>query len=126
MNKHTLGASVLLCTLAGCAGSLGSPTAYLANRDEPLADKVALDMNRQQVLEIGGPPSGEMPRSVSPGSCLDYILTRDGQPQAYHISLDSAERVDGKGFTTCEQMESNARARARAPYGIGGGGGGGY
>lgn len=123
MDTHTLGALLLVGTLSGCAGSLGTPAAYLAYREAPLVAKVDLDMSKQHVLEIGGPPSSEMQRTVRPGSCHDYILTQDGRPQAYHVSFDAAGRVDGKGFTTCTQMEDNARARARArvPYGGGGG-----
>lgn len=124
MNMQTLGTVILLGALSGCAGSLGTPAAYLTYRDEPLVAKVATDMSKQHVLEIGGPPSNQMQRSVKPGSCHDYILSQDGQPQAYHISFDSAGRVDGKGFTTCSQMEDRERARARRPYGMGGGGGG--
>ncbi|WPC05845.1 osmotically-inducible lipoprotein OsmE [Pseudomonas benzenivorans] len=123
MHQQTLGVLALLSILSGCAGSLGNPNAYLTYRDEPLVAQVARDMSKQQVLEIGGAPSGVMPRSVNPGSCHDYILTRDGQPQAYHVSFDSAGRVDGKGFRTCTQMEDDERARARRPVGIGGGGG---
>ncbi|MBS7661999.1 osmotically-inducible lipoprotein OsmE [Pseudomonas lalucatii] len=123
MNKPTLAVLALLATLPGCAAPLGHPAAYLTYRDEPLVAQVALDMNQQQVRDIAGAPSGVLQRSVSPGSCHDYILTRDGQPQAYHVSFDSAGRVDGKGFSTCTQMEDRERARARSPMGIGGGGG---
>lgn len=124
MYTRTLGTLSVLAALGGCAGTPENPIDYLTYRNEPLVQQVDLDMSKQHVLDIGGPPSGEMPRSVSPGTCHDYILNRDGQVQAYHISFNSAGRVDGKGFTSCQQMENNERARARRPIGSGSGGGG--
>ncbi|HBX54637.1 osmotically-inducible lipoprotein OsmE [Pseudomonas sp. UBA2684] len=121
MYKQTLGAVCVLTTLAGCAGKPENPVDYLTYRDEPLVQQVDLDMNKQHVLEIGGPPSSQMTRTVEPGTCQDYILNKDGHQQAYHVSFNSAARVDGKGFMTCKQMESNERARANRNTGGGGG-----
>ncbi|MCY1553180.1 SmpA / OmlA family protein [compost metagenome] len=93
-------------------------------RSEPLVQQVDLDMSKQHVLEIGGPPSSEMRRTVEPGTCHDYILNKDGHQQAYHVSFNSAARVDGKGFMSCKQMESNERLRNRPA--MGGASGSGY
>lgn len=122
MYKQTLGVVCVLATLAGCAYRPENPVDHLRYRNQPLVQQVELDMSQQQVLAIAGPPSSEMQRTVESGTCQDYILSQDDHRQAYHVSFDSAGRVDGKGFTSCTQMERNARAPAR----IGGGGGGGY
>ncbi|NQD91580.1 osmotically-inducible lipoprotein OsmE [Pseudomonas sp. CrR25] len=126
MYRSTLCTVSVLAALGGCVGTPENPIDYLTFGDEPLVQQVDLDMSKQHVLDIGGPPSGDSPRSVNPGSCHDYILNRDGHVQAYHVSFNSAGRVDGKGFMTCRQMESNERERERARNPIRSGGGGGY
>ncbi|KFX71871.1 transcriptional regulator [Pseudomonas taeanensis MS-3] len=122
MYLRTLSVAGVLTALAGCAGQTQNPIDYLTYRDEPLVQEVALDMNKQHVLEIAGPPSSEEPRTVSPGTCNNYILNKEGRQQAYYVSFNSAGRVDGKGFISCQQMEKNERARARAPVFDRGGG----
>lgn len=122
MYMRTLRVAGVLAALAGCAGQAENPIDYLTFRDEPLVQKVALDMHKQHVLEITGPPSSEEPRTVNPGTCNNYILHKEGQQQAYYVSFNSADRVDGKGFMSCQQMEKNQRARARAPVFDRGGG----
>ncbi len=122
MYLRTLSAAGVLTTLAACAGQTENPIDYLTYRNEPLVQEVALDMNKQHVLEIAGPPSNEVPRTASPGTCHNYVLNKAGQQQAYYVSFNSASRVDGKGFMSCQQMEKNERARARAPVFDRGGG----
>ena len=113
MYKQILGVVCVLTTLAGCAGKVENPIDYLTFRDEPLVKQVERGMSKERVLEIGGPASAEMQRSQQPGSCHNYILSKDGQQQPYYISFDSAELVDDKGFMTCEQMEAKQREQAK-------------
>ncbi|WP_137887036.1 osmotically-inducible lipoprotein OsmE [Pseudomonas sp. 2FE] len=113
MYQQTLAALCVLAAVTGCASKLENPTDYLTYRNEPLVKNVEKDMSKQEVLGIGGQPSAEMARTVSPGSCNDYILNADGHRQPYHVSFDSAGRVDHKGFMSCQQMESNERVKAR-------------
>jgi len=112
MNKQTLFAACLLTTLAGCATKAENPIDYVTFRNEPLVKQVEDGMSKELVLKIGGPPSVAMVRTVKTGSCHNYVLNHDGNEQPYHVSFDSADRVDGKGFMTCEQMELNERAAA--------------
>lgn len=111
MNVRLVSVLAILA-LPGCAGTLENPADYLTFRNEPLVQQVDEDMGKQQVLEIGGQPSSNTPRTVEPGTCHDYILNKDGHQQPYYVSFNSAARVDGKGFMTCKMMESNERARA--------------
>jgi osmotically inducible lipoprotein OsmE len=113
MYKQTLGVVCVLTLLAGCAGKPENPIDHLTFRNEPLVKHVEHDMNKERVLQIGGPASSEMERTQHPGSCHNYVLNKDGHQQPYHVSFDSAERVDGKGFMSCEQMEINLRERAK-------------
>lgn len=111
MDIRIVGSLGIATILAGCAGTLENPADHFTYRNEPLVQQVDNDMSKQQVLEIGGPPSSETARTVQPGTCNDYILTRDGHQQPYYVSFNSAARVDGQGFMTCKMMESNERAR---------------
>jgi osmotically inducible lipoprotein OsmE len=113
MYKQSLGVVCVLATLAGCAGKPENPIDYLTYRNEPLVKQVELDMSKTRVGELAGPSSSEMQRTLTPGTCNNYILNKEGHQQPYHVSFNSADRVDGKGFMTCEQMEVNARERAR-------------
>lgn len=111
MNKKTLVALLAISTLVGCAGSkLENPIDYLTYSAEPLVDKVDHDMTSKTVMEIAGAPSSTINRTVEPGTCNNYVLNEGGHQQPYYVSFNSADRVDSKGFMTCEQMEKNARA----------------
>lgn len=112
MYKQTLGVVCVLTLLAGCAGKAENPIDHLTFRNEPLVKQVERGMSKERVMEIGGPASAEMNRSQQPGTCNNYILNRNGHQQPYYVSFDSSERVDDKGFMTCEQMEINQRERA--------------
>ncbi|NQD80694.1 osmotically-inducible lipoprotein OsmE [Pseudomonas seleniipraecipitans] len=113
MFKQTLGAAAVLAVLTGCAGTPENPVDHITYRNEPLVKQVEKDMSKSTVLELGGPPSSEMARTVHPGSCNNYVLNRDGKEQPYYVAFNSADRVDSKGFMSCEQMEINERERAR-------------
>ncbi|MBT8765512.1 osmotically-inducible lipoprotein OsmE [Metapseudomonas boanensis] len=121
MSKHGLVIACALATLAGCAGKMENPTDYYTYRDEPLVKQVEEGMTVQEVKTIGGPPSSSTRRKVKSGTCNNYILTKDGHKQAYHVSFDSSGRVEETGFMTCEQRETADREKAE-----GSGGGGGY
>lgn len=92
-----------LAVLAGCAGH--NPIDRINYRAEPLVRQVDHGMNKDQVRTLGGPPSSEFRRTARSGSCNNYVLNRNGNEQTYHVSFDSAGRVDGKGFTTCEELD---------------------
>lgn len=113
MYKQTLVAFCVLAAVAGCASKLENPTDYLTYHNEPLPKNVEKGMTKAQVLTIGGTPSTELRRTESPGTCNNYILDKDGHQQAYYVSFDSDGEVDGKGFMTCAQMESNERVSKR-------------
>ncbi|TBU89456.1 osmotically-inducible lipoprotein OsmE [Phytopseudomonas dryadis] len=113
MFKQSLGAVCALTVLVGCAGKPENPVDHFTYRNEPLVKQVEKDMSKSTVLELGGPPSSEINRTVSPGTCNNYVLNKDGKQQPYYVSFNSADRVDGKGFLSCEQMEINERERAR-------------
>ncbi|MHA6495410.1 osmotically-inducible lipoprotein OsmE [Pseudomonas borbori] len=112
MYKQTLGVVCVMTVLAGCAGKPENPIDHVTFRNEPLVEHVEDGMTKERVLEIGGPASTEVQRSMLPGTCNNYVLNRDGHQQTYHVSFDSNGRVDGKGFMSCEQMEINERERA--------------
>ncbi|UVE17513.1 osmotically-inducible lipoprotein OsmE [Pseudomonas sp. LS44] len=109
MYKHTLAVITVLATMAGCAGKPENPVDYVTYRDAPLVKQVEDGMSKHQVLSIAGTPSSEVPRTVHPGSCNNYILNKEGHQQAYYVTFDSAGKVDSKGFMTCEQHEINQR-----------------
>lgn len=117
MNNKILSMTCVLAAataLAGCAGDKPeNPVDYFTYNDQPLVKQVSDDMTKKEVLELGGTPSTQIKRSVEPGTCNNYILNQGGHQQAYYVSFNSADRVDSKGFMTCEQMEANARSRAR-------------
>ncbi|MGX5218231.1 osmotically-inducible lipoprotein OsmE [Pseudomonas segetis] len=117
MNKNVLGVAFVLTALAGLSGCAGdkpeNPVDYFTFNDQPLVRDVVDDMTKKEVLQVGGQPSSVINRSVEPGTCNNYILNNDDHQQPYYVSFNSADRVDSKGFMTCQQMEENARARAR-------------
>lgn len=118
MIKPLLTTLAVLAVLTGC-----SPPPKQIYQDQPLVAQVKKGMSKQQVIDIGGPPLSVSKRSVNPGSCLDYRFTKDGQQQAYHVSLDAADKVDHKGFVNCagrEHADQSAKERVES------GGGGGY
>ncbi|BAP43101.1 osmotically-inducible lipoprotein OsmE [Pseudomonas sp. 21LCFQ02] len=111
MYKQILAASCVLATLAGCGSTtVQNPVDYVTYRDQPLVKQVENGMTRQQVLTIGGEPSTTVQRKVNPGTCNNYVLTKDGHQQVYHVSFNSDGRVVHKGFMTCEQREQNEKA----------------
>lgn len=111
MNKPALiaVAAAGLTFLSGCATHTQNPLDRVTYRDEPLVKDVEEGMSRQQVLTVGGEPSSTVDRRMGRGTCHNYVLYREGQEQPYYVSFDSAGRVDGKGFLTCQQMEENKR-----------------
>jgi osmotically inducible lipoprotein OsmE len=118
MTKPLLTTLAILAVLTGCS----TPPKQIY-RDQPLVVQVKKGMSKQQVLDIGGQPVSVSKRSINPGSCLDYLFTKDGRQQAYHVSLDAADKVDHKGFVNCagrEHADQSAKERVES------GGGGGY
>ncbi|PAU62490.1 transcriptional regulator [Pseudomonas sp. PIC25] len=110
MFKPLLLAAGVLASVAGCATKVENPVDYVTFRNEPLVKQVDKGMSKQQVREIGGPPSTEMQRTNVEGTCNNYVLNRDGHQQPYHVSFNASGVVDGKGFMTCEEMERHERA----------------
>ncbi len=109
MIKPLLTTLTVLAILTGCS----TPPKQIY-RDQPLVAQVKKGMSKQQVLDIGGQPVSVSKRSVNPGTCLDYLFTKDGQQQPYHVSLDAAGKVDHKGFVSCagrEQADQSAKER---------------
>ena len=111
MYKQSLAALFAMAALAGCASTtLQNPVDYATYRNEPLVKQVEDGMTEQQVLTIGGEPSTRVHRKVHPGTCNNYILNKEGHQQAYYVTFGANDRVDSKGFMTCEQREANERA----------------
>ncbi|KJK07693.1 MULTISPECIES: osmotically-inducible lipoprotein OsmE [unclassified Pseudomonas] len=111
---------VILLAASGCS------TDADIYRDLPLVAKVETGMSKEQVQRIGGMPLSVTTRTVVPGTCFDYILTKPGHQHAYNVSFDSAEKVDHTSFMTCAQW-SHAQEQAREPpSNVGGISGSGY
>lgn len=103
MNIKNLSLLSVFGVLAGCAGQ--NPVDRITYRNEPLVQQIDHGMSKDQVLALGGPPSSEHRRTAHSGSCNNYVLNRDGKEQTYYVSFNSDGRVDGKGFTTCEELD---------------------
>ncbi len=113
MYKQSLAALFVMATLAGCASTkVQNPVNYITFRNEPLVKDVEKGMSQQEVLRIGGTPSGTQKRLMKPGSCNSYILNKDGQQQPFYVSFDGSGKVDGSGFLSCSELEP-PRARRR-------------
>lgn len=110
MYKQTLAVLSVVALTAGCAVNPENPVDYVTYRDEPLVKQIEDGMSKQQVLTIGGPPSSQINHSDKPGSCNNYVLSRDGHQQVYYVSFDANGQVDSKGFMTCEQHSANQEA----------------
>ncbi|MFJ4445360.1 osmotically-inducible lipoprotein OsmE [Pseudomonas sp. NPDC089422] len=121
MNKSTGALILMLSALAGCSSN---SSIY---HDQPLVAKVNNGMSKEQVLQIGGKPGAQSDRTVVPGTCFDYMLTKPGQKQQpYMVSFDQAGKVDKTSFMTCAEW-SNAQQKSRqALPSMGGMGGSGY
>ncbi|MEN5300902.1 osmotically-inducible lipoprotein OsmE [Pseudomonas sp. TWI628] len=121
MNKSTWAMWLVLAALAGCSSN---SSLY---HDQPLVAKVDTGMSKAQVLQIGGEPGAQSDRTVVPGTCFDYMLTKPGQKQQpYMVSFDQAGKVDRTSFMTCAEW-SNAQQKSRQTLpGMGGMGGSGY
>ncbi|WP_284353701.1 osmotically-inducible lipoprotein OsmE [Pseudomonas putida] len=111
----------LLFTLAALAACSSSSALY---HDQPLVAKVDTGMSKDQVVQIGGKPDAESERTVVPGTCFDYLLTKAGNRQPYSVSFDGSGKVDKTAFMTCAEW-SNAQHKARLPS-MGGSSGSGY
>ncbi|WP_144173045.1 osmotically-inducible lipoprotein OsmE [Pseudomonas sp. Kh13] len=92
--------------------------------DQPLVAKVDTGMSKDQVVQIGGKPDAETARSVVPGTCFDYMLSKADNRQPYSVSFDGAGKVDNTAFMTCAEW-SNAQRKTRLPS-MGGSSGSGY
>ncbi|HXQ99725.1 MAG TPA: osmotically-inducible lipoprotein OsmE [Pseudomonas sp.] len=111
MYKQSLAVVFAMAALAGCTSTtLQNPVDYATYRNEPLVKQVDDGMTEQQVLTIGGEPSTRVHRKVHPGTCNNYILNKEGHQQAYYVTFNANDRVDNKGFMTCEQREANEKA----------------
>lgn len=111
MYKQSLAVVFAVAALAGCTSTtLQNPVDFATYRNEPLVKQVNEGMTEQQVLTIGGEPSTRVHRRVHSGTCNNYILNKEGHQQAYYVTFGSNDRVDSKGFMTCEQREANERA----------------
>lgn len=109
MYKQTLAVLCVTASIAGCAITPENPVDFVTYRNEPLVKDVKDDMTREQVLNIGGPPSSTVDRPNKAGRCNNYVLNRDGKEQTYYVSFNSADRVDSKGFMTCAQHHTNQK-----------------
>ncbi|TWI54846.1 Beta-barrel assembly machine subunit BamE [Pseudomonas duriflava] len=108
MFKKSLLIVALLATAAGCStvkDKVDMAKDRVEYREQPLVRDVKMGMTKEQVLTLGGTPSSQYTRKVKPGSCNNYVLSREGQEQVYSIGFDSAGRVDAKGFETCESAD---------------------
>jgi len=111
MYTKTLATMCVLAAITGCtSATVQNPVDFVTYRNEPLVKQVETGMTERQVLTIGGEPSGRVHRKVHPGTCNNYVLNKDGHQQVYYVTFNSDERVDSKGFMTCEQREANERA----------------
>jgi osmotically inducible lipoprotein OsmE len=121
MNKSTCALCLVFAALSGCSSN--SSTYH----DLPLVANVDTGMSKAQVLQIGGKPGAESARTVVPGTCFDYMLTKPGQTQQpYMVSFDQAGKVDKTSFMTCAEW-SNAQQKSRQTLpSMGGMGGSGY
>lgn len=108
MKRTILLGTASLLLLSGCA-QLRHPVDRFTYRQEPLVREVEHGMSQERVLAIGGKPSSAQARQVRPGLCHDYILSHGSQQQPYHVSFDASGHVDGKGFSTCHQLEEHQR-----------------
>jgi|SRR5690606_27498190 len=108
MYKQTLAVLAVATAAAGCS-TFENPTDYVTFRNEPLVAQVQDGMSREQVLTLGGPPSGEVANTTTTGICYNYVLNVDGNEQPYYVRFDGNDRVVSKGFMTCEQHEENRR-----------------
>ena len=111
----------LLLALAALSACSSNSALY---HDQPLVAKVANGMSRDQVMQVGGKPDAVTERTVVPGTCLDYMLTKGENRQPYSVSFDATGKVDNTAFMTCAEW-SNAQRRARLPS-MGGSSGSGY
>jgi len=118
MNKSVF---ALVITLAAGTGCATNSSVY---QDLPLVSQVQPGMSKEQVLHIGGQPLSESERANGAGTCLDYMLAKQGQQQAYSINFNDANKVEGKNFATCAQA-SHQNTR-KALDNMGGAGGAGY
>lgn len=110
MYKQSLAALFVMATLAGCASTkVQNPVNYITFRNEPLVKDVEKGMSQQEVLRIGGTPSGTQKRLMKPGSCNSYILNKDGQQQPFYVSFDGSGKVDGSGFLSCSELDRHER-----------------
>ncbi len=107
MNMKNIAMLSAAAVLAGCAGH--NPVDRVTYRHEPLVKQIEHGMNKDQVRTLGGPPSSEFRRTAHAGSCNNYVLNRDGKEQTYYVSFNGEGRVDGKGFTTCEEIDRQQR-----------------
>ncbi|MFV3291513.1 osmotically-inducible lipoprotein OsmE [Pseudomonas sp. NY11955] len=118
MNKPLLALLLALAALAACSSNSAQ------YQDQPLVAKVDTGMSKDQVLQIGGKPDAESDRTVVPGTCFDYMLTKAGKRQPYSVSFDGNGKVDKTAFMSCAEW-SNAQHKARLPS-MGGSSGSGY
>ena len=119
MNKPLCALIVALAASGGCS------TESRVYRDQPLVAKVETGMSKDQVQQIGGEPQSISERTVVPGTCFDYKLTKAGHQQAYNVSFDDRGKVDHTSFITCAEW-SRLQTKARESSHSAGGGGGGY
>lgn len=107
MNTKNLALLLGVAVLAGCAGK--NPVDRVTYRAEPLVKQVEHGMSKEQVLTLGGPPSSEFRRTAHAGTCNNYVLNHEGKEQTYYVTFNAEGRVDGKGFTTCEEHDRQQR-----------------
>lgn len=111
MLRQLVTATLVAGALTGCASNMQNPMDRFTWRSEPLVKEVRKGMSQDRVLTVGGEPSRVHTRRSRPGVCHDYVLSRNGKEQLYHVSFDASGRVDGKGFLSCAQLEENQRER---------------
>jgi len=118
MNKPLHALIVTLIALSACSSNSA------LYHDQPLVAKVENGMSKDQVMQIGGKPDAQSRRTVVPGTCFDYMLTKADNRQPYSVSFHGAGEVDNTAFMTCAEW-SNAQRKARLPS-MGGSSGSGY
>lgn len=114
MYKQSLAALFVMATLAGCASTkVQNPVNYITFRNEPLVKDVEKGMSQQEVLRIGGTPSGTQKRLMKPGS-LQQLHPQQGRPAAAVLRQFRRQR-QGRRLGLPERSELDRHERDARP-----------
>lgn len=100
--------------LSGCQMFSAFDSIYTFSSDPVVRAATLSNATKQSVLAAGTKPSKEEPAKNFNGTCIDFVLSKDGKVANYYVAVNEKDQVVASGFFTCAVANSQINGTERA------------